>query len=185
MHEKQQKRISKFLSLILRHNPGKVGIKLDKNGWVKVDELLLKINTKGIRITFEELEFIVDTNNKKRFGFNEDKSMIRANQGHSVEIDLGYEAKIPPTVLYHGTGEKYVNSILESGIQKRNRHHVHLSKDVETAKMVGQRHGKPFIFEILTEAMVHDGFVFFESKNGVWLTEEIPVNYLKRSDKNE
>jgi putative RNA 2'-phosphotransferase len=174
------KRTSKFLSLVLRHQPETLGISLDKNGWTNVAELLSKMNSKGRQVDLEALEVIVETNDKKRFAFNDDKSMIRANQGHSTPIDLGYEVKTPPAILYHGTGEKSVESIWNSGLKKQKRHHVHLSKDLETAISVGGRHGKPFIFEVLTSEMVNDGFEFFESTNGVWLTNEVPTKYLKK-----
>lgn len=172
--------LSKFLSLVLRHKPEEVGIELDPNGWTNVKELIQKMNSHGKQIDLETLEIIIETNNKRRFSFNGDKSLVRANQGHSVEVDLGYSTKVPPKKLFHGTGAKYVESIYETGIQKRNRHHVHLSKDVETAISVGQRHGKAVIFEILSHEMFKEGFEFFESENGVWLTDEIPVRFMRR-----
>ncbi|BDD03787.1 RNA 2'-phosphotransferase [Aureibacter tunicatorum] len=180
MEGKDQKKISKFLSLVLRHQPQIIGIKLDAQGWANVEELIHKINAKGRSLDFVTLEQVVETNDKKRFGFNNDKTKIRANQGHSIDINLGYVSKTPPEVLYHGTGSKYVNSIYKSGIQKQSRHHVHLSKDLKTAISVGQRHGKPVVLEILTEKMMHEGFEFFESENGVWLTDEVPVGYFKK-----
>ena len=172
--------LSKFLSLVLRHNPDAIGIELDSNGWADVKDLIEKMNSSGKHIDLETLEAIIETSSKKRFRFNEDKSLIRASQGHSIEIDLGYEAKVPPRRLFHGTGAKYVDSIYESGIQKRNRHHVHLSKDIETALSVGQRHGRPVVFEILTDEMTQEGFDFYESENGVWLTDEIPARFIRR-----
>lgn len=158
IERKYHTKLSKFLSLVLRHKPEEIGIQLDANGWTDVNVLLEKMNAYGKQIDFETLEVILEINNKKRFGFNEDKSLIRANQGHSVEIDLGYKTKIPPKRLFHGTGAKYVDRIYKTGIKKKNRHHVHLSKDVETALSVGQRHGKPVIFEILTDEMTKEGF---------------------------
>ncbi len=180
---KHHTKLSKFLSLVLRHKPEEIGLELDPNGWTNVEELILKMNQYGKQIDFETLEVILETNNKKRFRFNEDKSLIRANQGHSIEIDLGYVPKIPLAILYHGTGAKYVDSIYKQGIKKKNRHHVHLSKDIETAKSVGQRHGKPVIFEIMTDDMVKEGFEFFESENGVWLTDEVPVRFIRKIEK--
>ncbi|MCG8702451.1 MAG: RNA 2'-phosphotransferase [Bacteroidales bacterium] len=180
--KKHHTKLSKFLSMVLRHKPEVIEITLDSNGWTSVSQLLEKMNSYGKQIDFETLEVILETNNKKRFSFNEDKTKIRANQGHSVEIELGYERKYPPSVLYHGTSDKNVVSIYKSGIQKKKRHHVHLSKDIETAKSVGQRHGKPVIFEILTEEMHNEGYEFFESKNGVWLTDEIPVRFIRKME---
>jgi len=179
--EKENIKTSKFLSLVLRHQPELIGLKLDENGWVNVDELIKKTNNHGIRLDLETLDLIVNTNNKKRFAFNETLDKIRASQGHSVEIDLGYTAKVPPEILYHGTATKNVDSILKSGIEKRDRHHVHLSSDVETAIKVGQRHGKIFIFEVHAGQMHDDNFKFYISENGVWLTENVPAKYLKQS----
>lgn len=180
--KKQHTKLSRFLSLVLRHKPEEIGLNLDTNGWADVKELITKMNAYGKAIDFETLELIIDTNDKKRFSLSEDKTRIRANQGHSIKIDLGYEAKIPPAVLYHGTGSKFVDSIYKSGIKKKNRHHVHLSPDIATARTVGQRHGQPVIFEVATGLMHKEGFVFYESENGVWLTEEVPVRFLKKVD---
>jgi len=176
--DKETTRISKFLSLVLRHQPETIGIILEENGWVNVNELIHKINQNGFSITKDILDYVVETNSKKRFAYNEDQSMIRASQGHSVEIDLGYKAEVPPLVLYHGTAETNATSILNDGIQKRNRHHVHLSKDEETARKVGMRHGKPVIFEIAANDMSNKGFIFYVSENGVWLTDFVPPEYL-------
>lgn len=177
--EKQLTTISKFLSLVLRHQPETIGIQLDPNGWVKVDELIRKSNTYGIKFDREILNYIVETNPKKRFAFNTALDKIRASQGHSVEIELGYTNQQPPVILYHGTGEQSVPSILKTGLEKRNRQHVHLSKDVETATKVGQRHGKPTILNVLAEQMYTDGFLFYLSDNGVWLTDHVPAKYIK------
>lgn len=181
---KQFKKLSKFLSLILRHKPDTIGIKLDDSGWTDVDSLISKMNDYGISIDLETLILLVETNNKKRFAFNQNQTKIRANQGHSVNIELGYKAKMPPETLYHGTGNKSVKSILKKGIEKRKRHHVHLSLDIETALNVGRRHGKPVVFEILSKQMFEDGFEFFLSKNGVWLTDNVPVKYLRKFENN-
>ncbi len=181
--EKAEIKISRFLSLVLRHKPETIGIVLDENGWTDVQVLIEKIAKSGTTLTLENLKHIVETNPKKRFAFNDTFDKIRASQGHSVEVELGYCAQIPPTILYHGTGQKSVDSIREKGIQKRERHHVHLSADVKTAIQVGQRHGKPFVFEVLAEQMYQDNFIFYLSENGVWLTEFVPVNYLKKYDK--
>ena len=177
--EKQNTKTSKFLSLVLRHKPETIQIQLDENGWVSVSELIGKLNKNGKEINFEILKHIVDTNSKKRFAFNEDETKIRASQGHSLLIDLNYEPIKPPNELYHGTSERFLDSIFKSGIEKRNRQHVHLSSDIETALKVGQRHGKPVILEILTEKMNKDGHKFYLSENNVWLTDYVPVEYIK------
>jgi putative RNA 2'-phosphotransferase len=178
--EKQETQISKFLSLVLRHKPETIGIGLDQNGWTNVDELIAKANNYGIKLDKKILNHIVETNAKKRFVFNENFEKIRASQGHSVDIELGYINQKPPEMLYHGTGEKSVQSILEAGLEKRGRQHVHLSGDIETAVKVGQRHGKPVVFKILAEKMYLDKFEFFLSDNGVWLTENVPAKYLQK-----
>jgi len=180
--EKQYTKLSRFLSLVLRHKPEKIGISLDAKGWADVNELIAKMSSFGKHIDFETLEHVVEIDNKQRYSFNTDKSKIRANQGHSIEIELGYIPEPPPKILYHGTGNKYVNSIYKTGIQKRNRHHVHLSMDIETAIDVGQRHGMPYVFEVLAEEMVKDGFTFYKSENGVWLTDHVPVKYLRKCE---
>lgn len=180
--EKQLTHISKFLSLVLRHLPETISIQLDQNGWTDVNELIEKANNYGIKFDRETLNHIVETNSKKRFAFNETFDKIRASQGHSVDIELGYSNQKPPTILFHGTADKFVQSILDTGLEKRNRQHVHLSSDLETALKVGQRHGKPFIFKVLAEQMYNDNFQFYISENGVWLTDNVPTKYLKRND---
>lgn len=180
--EKQLTHISKFLSLVLRHQPETISIQLDQNGWTDVNELIEKANDYGIKFDKETLKHIVATNSKKRFAFNDTLDKIRASQGHSIEIELGYTNQKPPTILFHGTAEKFVQPILDTGLEKRNRQHVHLSSDLETALKVGQRHGKPFIFKVLAEQMYNDNFQFYISDNGVWLTDNVPTKYLKRND---
>lgn len=182
INDKQLIQISKFLSLILRHQPETIGIQLDQNGWTDVQILLERANNYGIRFDREILNHIVATNSKKRFAFSETSDMIRASQGHSIEIELGYTNQIPPEILYHGTGEKSVQSILETGLERRGRQHTHLSSDIETAIKVGQRHGKPFIFKVLAKQMYNDNFQFFISDNGVWLTDNVPTKYLKQNE---
>ncbi|MBS7566779.1 RNA 2'-phosphotransferase [Mucilaginibacter sp. Bleaf8] len=181
MNEKETTKLSKFLSLVLRHQPDLIGIELDEQGWVKVDELLKQSANHGHLITLEMLNHVVETNAKKRFAFSNDGHKIRANQGHSVEVDLGYEPQVPPTVLYHGTGSQSVASILQSGLEKRSRQHVHLSADRDTAIKVGSRHGKPVVLEVLALEMHQNGYTFFLSANGVWLTETVPANFLQLS----
>jgi len=176
--ENQTTRISKFLSLVLRHQPETIGIQLDRNGWTDVNELIKKANKYGVRFDRRLLNHIVETNSKKRFAFDETLNKIRASQGHSIDIDLGYKAQEPPEILYHGTDESSVHSIVEAGLEKRNRQHVHLSIDIKTAIAVGQRHGKPFVFKVLAGEMYNDNFEFFISDNGVWLTDNVPTKYL-------
>jgi len=175
----QLRHLSKKLSYILRHQPQSIGLKLDEYGWANVKELLQKLQKHQTKITWDDLEEVVSKNNKQRFAFNEDKTRIRASQGHSIPIKLGYESIEPPEILFHGTAQKYLNSILKEGLEKRNRHHVHLSVDIETAQNVGKRHGKVVILEIQSNKMYHDGMRFFCSENGVWLTNFVPTNYLK------
>ena len=179
MNEKEMVRISKFLSLVLRHEPDKIGIKLDEQGWVSVAELLQQLTANSLAIDRTALQKVVDNNSKKRFAISDDGLKIRASQGHSVNIDLGYAEAIPPPVLYHGTAVKNVSAIQEKGLLKQQRHHVHLSADEATAYGVGQRHGKPVVFRVLAGQMQEDGFVFYRSSNGVWLTDHVPANYLR------
>lgn len=164
---------SKRLSLVLRHKPESVGVKLDAAGWTDVDGLL-----RAMRISREDLNKVVADNNKKRFEFSGDGKRIRASQGHSVDVDLGYEPSDPPDVLYHGTYANALDSIFKTGLDKRDRHHVHMSKDVATAQQVGQRRGDVRILLVNAAAMVRDGFKFYVSTNGVWLTDHVPAKYL-------
>ena len=173
---------SKFISLILRHRPEAIGISLDEHGWADVRELITGVNRSGGHfLSMESLEEIVRTDEKQRYSFNEDHTLIRANQGHSIPVDVGLEEKIPPDVLWHGTAEKYTASIDRQGLIPKGRLYVHLSSDAETAKKVGSRHGRPVIYEIDCKRMTEDGFRFFLSANKVWLTKEVPVKYLKKS----
>lgn len=180
MNEIENKKISKFLSLILRHQPETIQLKLDENGWADVGELITKSAKGRMYFTFEDLEEVVETNNKKRFAFNDDKTKIRASQGHSIDIDLALKIIQPPDFLYHGTAEANISSILEKGIEKRTRQHVHLSADKETATKVGMRHGKPFILTIRTKEMHKDGIPFYLSANGVWLTDFVDAKYISK-----
>jgi putative RNA 2'-phosphotransferase len=176
----QLKHISKFLSLVLRHQPEEIGIQLNENGWVSVGELIERMNAKGIKVDFDTIENVVATNDKKRFAFNEDKTLIRASQGHSIEVELNLVAVAPPDILYHGTTVNYLDSILVTGLKKQNRQHVHLSATVDTAKAVGSRHGRPVILTIDARAMHEAGFQFYLSANKVWLTDSVPVQYIKQ-----
>jgi putative RNA 2'-phosphotransferase len=179
MNEERKTKISKFLSLILRHAPEVVGLKLDENGWVDVEKLIKACADHGKTFTFAELEEVVATNDKKRFAFNEDKTKIRASQGHSLAVEIEFEEKKPPAILYHGTAERSVGVIFAEGLKKMNRHHVHLSADAETARKVGVRYGKPAIFKIDTEKMLAENFKFYVSANGVWLADEVPPQFLE------
>ena len=182
MANKKVPATSKFLSLILRHKPELIDLRLDKYGWTRVDELIEKSRANGKDLDHETLKDIVVTNEKQRFSFNGDKTKIRANQGHSIPIDLGLEPIEPPAILFHGTAEKYLADILQLGLQKKGRHHVHLSADIATALAVGKRHGKPVVLEISASEMFRQGFKFFVSENRVWLTEEVPRKFLKQKD---
>lgn len=179
MDEKRKTKISKFLSLILRHQPEVVGLSLEENGWIEVQKLIKACADYGKSFTFAELKSVVETNDKKRFAFNEDERKIRANQGHSIEIEIEFEKKLPPEILYHGTAEKNVGVIFAEGLKKMSRHHVHLSAETETATKVGMRYGKPVIFQVDTVAMIAEGFEFYVSANGVWLVEYVPPKFLK------
>jgi putative RNA 2'-phosphotransferase len=182
INDKKITHISKFLSLVLRHQPQIIGIQLDQNGWTNIIDLIEKADKYGVYIDRETLNHIVATNSKKRFAINDSNDKIRASQGHSVEIELGYISQEPPDILFHGTAEKSVYSILQTGLEKRTRQHVHLSSDVEMAIKVGQRHGKPFVLRVLANKMYKDNFQFFLSENGVWLTDYVPPKYLKKND---
>lgn len=169
----------KFIALILRHKPEVIGIHLDEHGWANVDELIAGIS-KTQEFNMAMLEEIVRTDNKQRYSFNDDKTKIRANQGHSIPVDVELEQKTPPDILWHGTGEKYVSSIEAEGLIPKTRLYVHLSSDPVTAIKVGSRHGKPVVYEVAAKEMQEDGYVFLQSVNGVWLTKQVPVKYLKR-----
>ena len=176
--EKQFKHISKFLSLVLRHQPEEIGLTLDHEGWADVAELIAKMNKKGGKLDFATLQLIVDTNDKKRYSFNDDKTRIRANQGHSVEVDLNLVAQEPPATLYHGTTDKYIDIIRQHGIQRMNRHHVHLTTTKATALNVGSRHGKPVLLAINALKMHEQKYEFYLSANGVWLTDQVPPAFI-------
>lgn len=181
--DKQKKNMSKFISLILRHKPESIGITLDEHGWADVGELIAGINsTPGNEIDIETLEEIVRSDEKQRYSFNDDHSLIRANQGHSIAVDVELEEKTPPDVLWHGTGEKYVPSIDVQGLIPKSRLYVHLSKDTETARKVGSRHGRPVIYSVDCRKMSEDGYKFYISVNGVWLTKCVPPEYLHKEN---
>lgn len=182
--EKHQK-LSVFISLILRHKPEVIGLTLDSQGYLNVNELIEGINNSGRHIDNKVLDDIVNSDNKQRYSYNEDKSKIRANQGHSISVDLGLLECRPPTHLYHGTSKKYIDSIMNMGIQKQNRLHVHLSENIETALAVGGRRGKPVIITVNSGLMYKDGYKFFRSENNVWLTDKVNNEYLSINTKKE
>ncbi|WIG58744.1 MAG: RNA:NAD 2'-phosphotransferase [Ktedonobacterales bacterium] len=172
-------RISKYLSKHLRHQPQSLGLTLEPGGWVSVETLLAASAAHGMPFTRDELDEVVARNNKQRFSFDASGERIRANQGHSVEVDLQLEPRIPPEVLYHGTGATAVPAILQQGLLKMRRHHVHLSPDVATARTVGRRHGAPRVFAVLAGAMSRDGCTFYRAENGVWLVDAVSPRYLR------
>ncbi|UTY39226.1 RNA 2'-phosphotransferase [Allocoprobacillus halotolerans] len=178
------KSISKYISKILRHEPEIIGITLDEHGWANVDELIKGIQETHPDFNKDLLEIIVAEDNKQRYSFNGNHTLIRANQGHSILVDVELEKVIPPSVLYHGTGEKFVSSIQQQGLIPKSRLYVHLSKDIETALSVGKRHGKPVVFQIDTQRMVEDHIDFYLSANQVWLTRHVPVQYLQLLDEH-
>jgi putative RNA 2'-phosphotransferase len=175
-------RVSKFLSLVLRHKPEKVGVALDREGWVSVSRLLEASEAHGLRLTLDELREVVRANDKQRFSFSPDGLSIRANQGHSVKIELGYEPTEPPPTLYHGTAERFLPSIRQQGLLRGRRHHVHLSEQEATAVAVGRRYGSPVVLSISSGAMHAGGHSFFRSANGVWLTGHVPARYITFGD---
>ena len=177
-NNKNLNRMSKFISLILRHHPETVGITLDEHGWANVDELIKGVQ-KTRALDRKMLEEIVDADEKGRFSFSPDKTLIRANQGHSIPVDVELPVVKPPEYLYHGTGQKYVESIDRSGLIPKGRLYVHLSGDVDTAVNVGRRHGKPVVYRVDCKRMWKDGHVFYRSVNGVWLIKAVPVEYLE------
>jgi putative RNA 2'-phosphotransferase len=179
MDTKITKGISKLLSYILRHSPETIKLKLDENGWADVNELIAKFDLYDLTLDFDLLEYVVENNDKKRFAFNEDKTKIRASQGHSIAIELNLNETEPLEYLYHGTVEKFLSDIKTQGLQKMSRQHVHLSADKETANKVGGRRGKPVILTINSGAMHKAGYKFYLSANNVWLTDVVPAEYIE------
>jgi putative RNA 2'-phosphotransferase len=173
------KSISKLLSFILRHSPDTIQLTLDAHGWANVNTLLQQCKANGHHFTMQELETVVAENDKQRFSFNESKTMIRANQGHSLEVSLNLSPATPPEFLYHGTVARFMEQIRKTGLQKMNRQHVHLTDDRATAEKVGSRRGVPHILTIRSGDMHRNGILFYLSDNGVWLTDEVPVKYIQ------
>lgn len=177
-------KISRFISLILRHKPEVINIQLDEHGWANVKDLIEGVS-ESYDFNMSMLEEIVRTDEKQRYSFNEDKTLIRANQGHSIPVDVELEEAIPPEFLWHGTAKKYVDSINAIGLIPKSRLYVHLSKDIETAITVGKRHGKVVIYQVASKQMYDNGYKFYLSKNGVWLTKNVPDIYLKQVPLNK
>lgn len=175
--EKDLTKVSKYLSYLLRHKPEAVGVVLDEQGWASVDELIEK--TVDFELSVDLLRLVVETNDKQRFCLSDDGTRIRANQGHSIDVDLALQPQEPPEVLLHGTAERFWGSIEDNGLEKRGRHHVHLSVSESVAMSVGQRYGTPVLLEIAAGKMFRDGFEFFRTANNVWLVDHVPVRYLK------
>lgn len=182
MKPERDKHISKTLALVLRHQPETLNLTLDAQGWAPVQAVLQGFAQKHNAVTREELDYVVTHNGKQRYEFSPDGTQIRARQGHSVEVKLGYQPQTPPSVLYHGTVAKALESIRMQGLSKMNRHHVHLSADRETAQIVGNRRGKAVILEIDAAQMAQAGSEFFVTENGVWLTDSVPVAYIRFPD---
>lgn len=164
---------------MLRHRPDEAGVTLDAQGWVDVEALLAGLAARGTALTRADLDRIVAGDSKRRYAYSDDGARIRASQGHSVDVALGYEPAVPPPLLYHGTAERNLASILASGLDRRARHHVHLSAAVDTARQVGGRHGRPVVLHVDAARMHGDGFAFFVTANGVWLVEHVPASYLR------
>lgn len=178
MNEQQTIRTSKLLSRVLRHDPSAIGITLDAQGWVEIDKLLDRLARNRRKITRDQLDHVVETNNKRRFIISEDGLRIRANQGHSIKIDLGLTPTPPPKSLFHGTATRFLDSIREKGLVPGTRQHVHLSDNLQTARQVGSRHGKPIILFVESGTMHQEGYQFFLSDNGVWLTDSVPIEFI-------
>ncbi|MEP2777659.1 MAG: RNA 2'-phosphotransferase [Luteolibacter sp.] len=177
---KIKQRLSRVMSLVLRHDPGSIGLSLDDNGWALINELIVCLNCDGKRVDRELIETIVLNSDKQRFRISDDGRMIRANQGHSVAIDLKLKEKSPPKWLYHGTAAQSMRSIEREGLIKGTRQHVHLSMDKDTAKKVGARHGKPVVLEVAAQMLEQHGHRFYQADNGVWLTDHVPPDYLNQ-----
>jgi putative RNA 2'-phosphotransferase len=183
--DKRVIRVSKYLAKYLRHAPHELGLTLQPGGWVLVDDLLAATVQSGFPISYDDLVECVETNDKQRFAFDASGEMVRANQGHSVAVDLQLEEHEPPAALYHGTVERFLPAIFSNGLIRGKRHHVHLSNDVETARKVGARRGKPIILTVDSARMHREGHAFFVSANGVWLTDTVPPAYLSRATQSE
>lgn len=179
------KQLSKYLALLLRHEPQQLGLELDSAGWTSVPVLIQRMQQNGLPVDLDRIRQVVQTNNKQRFQLSPDEQRIKANQGHSISVDLGLPALEPPTVLFHGTATRFLEAIRKEGLIKGKRHHVHLSADKKTAALVGQRHGTLVILEVAANRMYQDKYTFYRSDNGVWLTDYVPPQYFKQVDIQE
>ena len=179
MDDKRRLRISKFISLVLRHEPAKANLALEPGGWVRIEDLLAGASAAGLRFTREELESVVAACEKQRFAIDDTGTKIRANQGHSAQVEIEFQAAEPPAELFHGTADRFIQAILSDGLLKMARHHVHLSPDADTARKIGSRHGRPVILVVDAAKMRADGHTFYCSANGVWLVEHVPPQYLR------
>lgn len=178
--------ISKFLSFVLRHDPQSIQLDMDQQGWVFVQQLIDHAKTiKGINLDIEKISHVVASCEKQRFKLSEDSSCIKANQGHSVQVDLALQPQVPPAMLYHGTASRFLATIQQQGLKAMQRHHVHLSSNTKTALTVGQRYGKPVLLQIDAAAMQQHGHIFYCSDNQVWLTDAVPVQYIHVVENNE
>ena len=172
-------KISKFMSFVLRHKPEIIGISLDNEGWVNLDDFVHKINKhKNFHVTKETIHIIVKNDEKQRYSLSYDESMIRANQGHSIHVDLKLQPEMPPELLYHGTVENKLKSIEKEGLLPMSRNFVHLSSDIQTAENVGKRRGIPIILTIQAQKMYNEGYNFYQSENKIWMTKKVPVEYI-------
>lgn len=172
-------RLSKFLAFVLRHDPGAVGVQLDGQGWVDIDHLVERCRAHGKVLSREAIQAVVAGSPKRRFAISEDGRRVRASQGHSIDVDLGYQPAPPPELLFHGTVAANLPAIGRSGLERRGRHHVHLSPDAATARTVGARRGRPVVLLVAAGRMHRDGHLFYESANGVWLTDRVPPEYIE------
>lgn len=177
---RKDENLGRFISMVLRHKPEIIGITLDEYGYADVKELIDAMNKHKKYIDMMTLEKIVAENDKKRYSFNENHTKIRANQGHSIAVNLELERTVPPEILYHGTAKRFLESIQKSGLQKMSRQYVHLSKDINTAIKVGQRHGNVVVLKVYAKKMYEYGYSFYLSKNGVWLCDKVPCKYLEQ-----
>ena len=179
MNDNKQLQLSRFLSLVLRHRPEAIGIRLDRNGWAEVDVLIEAMNQHGRFIDHDTLKQIVAMDNKQRYTFSHDKKRIRASQGHSIDIDLNLTPTVPPEILFHGTDSGSIAQIKQQGLRPQKRNHVHLSTDLETAIRIGSRHGKPVVLMVDAKKMYEHGQLFYLSENNIWLTDSIMPEYLQ------
>lgn len=179
MDQNREVKVSKTLSYVLRHRPDGIGIEPDAQGWTPVESLLQALQAAGKHTTRDELAYVVENNPKQRFEFDATGKRIRARQGHSVDVELGYTASVPPDVLFHGTATRFLESIFAEGLTRRRRHHVHLGTDTKLMLEVASRHGRPALLRIDAAQMLADGHAFFVTANDVWLTEHVPPRYIE------